>query len=68
MNILLISTDIISNYRTDTFTVGGTSGTGVSSPPTICGTNTGEHSKLQWFEFFITNNVNIGDCATKNEF
>ena len=37
-------------FRTDTFTVrtsgGGGNGGLASSPPTICGTNTGEHSKL----------------------
>ena len=30
--------------RTDTFSVTG--GGGSDSPPTICGTNTGEHSKI----------------------
>ena len=32
-----------TNSRTDTFSVTG--GTGVNTPPIICGTNTGEHSK-----------------------
>ena len=31
-------------FRTDTFTVTGP-GTGPNTPPTICGTNNGEHSK-----------------------
>ena len=31
---------------TDTFTVRGSSSTGYNQPPTICGTNTNEHSKL----------------------
>ena len=33
-------------FRTDTFTVTGPA-TGLAAPPRICGTNTGEHSKLQ---------------------
>ena len=35
----------IFHFRTDTFSVRNT-GTGVAQPPTICGTNTNEHSKF----------------------
>ena len=37
---------IVSVYSTDTFSVRGNSGSGQNSPPTICGTNTNEHSKF----------------------
>ena len=42
MNVSLI----VSVYSTDTFSVRGNSGSGQNSPPTICGTNTNEHSKF----------------------
>jgi len=32
------------HLRTDSFSVTG--GTGANTPPVICGTNTGEHSKI----------------------
>ena len=41
----LFSNNLLHNYRTDSFTVSGSS-TGQNTPPTICGTNTGEHSKF----------------------
>ena len=40
---LLVIFVYFTNSRTDTFSVTG--GTGVNTPPIICGTNTGEHSK-----------------------
>lgn len=41
--VVVTDQSYILYYRTDTFTVTGSTGT--NNPPTICGTNTGEHSK-----------------------
>ena len=45
LNVLHPNDAYIFHFRTDTFSVRNT-GTGVAQPPTICGTNTNEHSKF----------------------
>ena len=40
-----LNKNLLHDYRTDSFTVSGPR-TGQNNPPTICGTNTGEHSKF----------------------
>ena len=47
INFLMNVRFIVSVYSTDTFSVKGNSGSGQNSPPTICGTNTNEHSKFK---------------------
>ena len=42
----------IFHFRTDTFSVRNT-GTGVAQPPTICGTNTNEHSNFISNKFLL---------------
>ena len=55
MHLLRWCFEILLNFSTDTFTVRSSSQSGQNSPPTICGTNTNEHSELSLFLSFYIN-------------